>query len=104
MKMTDAALIGIVASIPATLTAFAGILVAIRNGKKTDEIGKNAETAVNSAIKKTEEIHILVNSNLTQLKNDLKNANVEIESLKSMIAALTGKIPVIVREDKENNG
>lgn len=76
--MTDVVFMAILGAVPATLTAAAGLIVSLRNGRKA-----------NDAAVKQEEIHMLVNSNLTKVKDDLKEAKMEIASLKSIVLALT---------------
>ncbi len=50
-------LTALVAAVPVTITAIAGLLVSLRNGQKAD-----------LAAVKQQEIHVLVNSNLTKVK------------------------------------
>lgn len=76
--MTDLAFIAIIGALPATLTAAAGLIVSLKNGRKAD-----------AAVVKQEEIHTLVNSNMTAVKNDLADAKNEIAALKDVVAALT---------------
>ncbi len=76
--MTDLAFIAIVGAVPATLTAAAGLIVSLKNGRKA-----------NVAAEKQEEIHTLVNSNMTAVKKDLEDAKREIADLKNIVSALT---------------
>lgn len=68
--MTDVALVAIIAAVPPTVTALAGLVVSLKNSKKA-----------NDAAVKQEEIHGLVNSNLTKVKNELADARSEIRAL-----------------------
>lgn len=68
--MTDAVALAIVAAIPPTLAGVAALIVSIRNGKKSDQI------------------HVLVNSNMTAVKADLATAAKRIASLEALLDAL----------------
>lgn len=61
--MTEAVQIACVVAVPPTLVAIAGLIQSMRNGKKSDQI------------------HVLVNSNLTAVKADLDLANQRIAGL-----------------------
>lgn len=78
--MTDVVIIAMVTSIPPTIAAVAALFVSIRNGWKAD-----------LAAVKQQEIHVLVNSNLTAVKNDLEEAKAEIKALRSLVTQLTSK-------------
>jgi len=65
-------ILALIAIIPATTAA----LVGIRNGKKVDNVSKKAD-----------DIHILVNSNLSQVKADLILANQRIKVLEEALLA-----------------
>jgi len=77
--VTDVAFVAVVAAVPATMTALAGLLVSLRNGQKA-----------NTAATKQEEIHTLVNSNMTNLKAELAAAKAEIAELREMIVSISG--------------
>ncbi len=62
--MSDAVIIAMIVAIPPTLVALAGLVQSVFNGKKADQI------------------HLLVNSNMDELKADLRAAVAEIQSLK----------------------
>lgn len=68
-------IIALMACVPATVTALAGLVVSLKNGRKAD-----------LAATKQEEIHVLVNSNLSKVKEDLEEAKREIMSLKMSAA------------------
>ncbi len=68
--MTDAVVLAIVAALPPTLAAVGAVIVSVRNGRKSDEI------------------HVLVNSNMTAVKAELVRANTRIETLEGLLAAL----------------
>lgn len=81
---SDVVIVAIVAAVPVTVTAIAGLVVSLKNGRKAD-----------LAAVKQQEIHVLVNSNLTQVKNDLEDAKNEIATLKSLVQDLSmRKYPV----------
>lgn len=61
--MTDAVMVAIIAAVPASLGAAVGIL----NGRKADKI------------------HVLVNSNLSQVKADLAIAHQRIADLEKIV-------------------
>jgi len=68
--MSDPVLLAIVASIPPTLAALAGVLVSLRNTSKLTEI------------------HTLTNSNLTKVMTDLVIANARVGKLEELVAAM----------------
>lgn len=72
--MTDMAIGAIVTALPPTLVALGTLIVAWRNSNKSDKIEK-----------KSEEIHVLVNSNLTAVKAELAEAKLQIAQLQSTI-------------------
>ncbi len=82
--MTDTITMALIAGLPATLTALTGLIVSIKNGRKTDAV----VTKVDDAAVKQQEIHTLVNSNLTKVKDDLAEAKAEITALKALVKTL----------------
>jgi len=62
-----------VAAVPPTLAAFASLAVGILNSKKSDKI------------------HVLVNSNMTRVQSDLAAATLRINELQTLVAALAHK-------------
>ncbi len=62
--MTESIIIAMIVAIPPTLVAIAGLIQSVMNGKKS------------------EQIHILVNSNMLALKAELHAAAIEIQDLK----------------------
>jgi hypothetical protein len=98
--MTDATIYAtmfaaFVAVLPATITAIAGLVVALRNGRKTDAVaGQAHEAAAKASVAVTradelatgqQEIHDMVNSNLEKLRNELADARGKIETLERML-------------------
>ncbi len=69
--MTDVQFVAVFGAIPATVTAFAGLIVSLKNSKKADQI------------------HTLVNSNLDAVKDQLAAANTRIEVLSAAILKRT---------------
>ncbi len=65
--MTDATFVAVAASVPPTITALAALIVSVRNGRKSDVI------------------HVLVNSKMTQALSDLEDAKKEIIALRAEI-------------------
>lgn len=83
--------IAIVAAVPSTVTALAGLIVSIRNGKKTDAVAQKTDAVGVQAVEAAEkqvEIHRLVNGNLSQVKADLSAANGEIKALKELVSTM----------------
>lgn len=70
VKLLTTVALAMLVAVPPTIAAVATLFVAMRQEKKTDEI------------------HVLVNSNLTAVKADLAIANERIESLTKLIEAL----------------
>lgn len=95
-------LVALIAGIPAMLTA----LAVYRQGmaaKKSADDAKTAAVHAEAGVKandvktdvllaKTEEIHILTNSNLTALKAELSMANEHIKELQALVAKLAGGV------------
>ncbi len=65
--MTDSTLVAVIAAIPPTLMALAAFVTSKQNGKKADQI------------------HVLVNSNLTNVKQELSEAKEQIIALQSLV-------------------
>lgn len=78
----------IVTALPATVTALAGLVISLKNGKKADAIGAKADVA---AVKQ-QEIHVLVNSSFSKVKDDLAATRLDLETAKAEIAVLHGLI------------
>lgn len=66
----DAILIACIVAVPPTIAGLGTWFQGVRNGTKSDQI------------------HVLVNSNLTSVKADLSLANARIESLEARIVTL----------------
>ena len=62
--------VALIAAIPPTLMAFVSLLKSQENGRKADQI------------------HVLVNSNLTNVKQELADANKHIVQLQKTVEAL----------------
>lgn len=75
--MNDSTLIAIAAAVPSTLGVIASVVIAYFNSRKTAAIEKKAEV-----------IHVLVNSNLTEVKAKLALAYEKINSLEALIVKL----------------
>lgn len=75
--MTDTALIALIGIVPTTIAAITAAVVSIRNGRKADKLAT-----------KTEEIHVLTNSNLAAVKAELKSANDRIVGLEKLITGM----------------
>ena len=75
--MNDTTLTIILAAIPAIVASVAGLVVSLRNSTKAD-----------TNIRKAEEIHVLVNSNMTRVQADLAVANQRIGELEVIIGKL----------------
>jgi len=67
--MSDAVIIAMIVAIPPTLVALAGLIQSILNGRKA------------------EQIHVLVDGNMSDVKRDLAIAMAEIQNLKALLAA-----------------
>jgi hypothetical protein len=95
--MSDAAIHDIVAGLPPTLMALAGLFVAWRNGTKAElaAVASKERAAVASAkadviIEKADQIHSLTNDNLSRVSTALEVANTKIDGL-HQLAAETAK-------------
>ena len=96
--MSDTVTMALIAGLPATLTALTGLIVSLKNGRKTDLVAQQVEAAatmttqvvakVDDAALKQHDIHVLVNSNLTKVKEDLADAKAEIHSLRALVTSL----------------
>lgn len=75
--MSEPIAIAVLAAIPPTVMAFAALVQSVRNGRKADTIST-----------KTEQIHVLTNSNLTSVKADLALANEKIQELERLVQTL----------------
>lgn len=70
--MTDSVSLALIGGIAPTLAALGGLFVSLRNSKKSDEI------------------HVLVNSNLTAVKADLALALERVDKLEKLLVTFTG--------------
>lgn len=73
--MSDTLLIALIAAVPTTIVALATLWQTLRNGAKASVLATKAD-----------EIHVLVNSNLTLVKSQLAEALAKIETLERLIA------------------
>lgn len=78
--MSDVLIVAVIAAVPTTIIALATLWQTIRNGAKATVLTRKAD-----------EIHVLVNSNLTTVKAQLAAALAEIVILKKLVAQ--GKAP-----------
>jgi hypothetical protein len=84
--MTDTVALALVASIPPTIAAVAALVVGIKNGSRAIAHNEQAD-------QKAEQIHVLVNSNMTEVKANLAMALERVKNLESMIMKLSGGDP-----------
>jgi hypothetical protein len=103
--MTESTLAVIIAAVAPTLTGIGTLIATLRNGRvviaskeNTDHIVQQTEAVT----KKTDEIHILVNSNLAAVKADLALANQRVQKLETMLATLIGGKESITKDIAEN--
>ena len=99
--MTDTTILALIAAIPPTLTSLTALIVAIRNGRKTDRIGLQTaliETKTDLVTAHAHNIavgqHIInekVDGNLTELKQALDLALSDNENLKRTVRELGGR-------------
>ncbi len=71
--MSDPVQMALIAGLPATIAALAGLWQGITNGRKTDKI------------------HDLANGNFTRVSNELKTANERIARMEEQITILLEK-------------
>ena len=98
--MSDSTIVAIVTGLPATIAACGSFIVALRNGRKANEAKAEALIAVGKAESLAagqEEIHKIVNSNLSVMKADLDHARGEITALREILTVYSQ------RETKENS-
>lgn len=67
-------LVALITIVPTTMIAVAVLFTSISNNRKADQI-----------ITKTDEIHVLTNSNLSAVKTDLMLANERIQKLEKLL-------------------
>ncbi len=101
--VSDTVLIALIAGVPAALTAAAGLIVSLRNGRKTDAVHIQATTAADKAVIAADkadvaviaandlaagqkEIHGLVNGNLSTVKAECESLRKENDILRALIA------------------
>ncbi len=87
--MSDVVLVALVTGAPVMVTAVAGLIVSLRNGRKVDDAARAQQSNSDAAAAKQQEIHVLVNSNLSKVKADLETAKTEIAALHALLRDLT---------------
>lgn len=90
--MNDSTLAILVSSIAPTLAGLGAFIVSLRTDKKSDRLLKKADESE----KKTEQIHVLVNSNLKAVQDALEVSNKRVEKLEVIIDKLA-----LSRKEKE---
>lgn len=90
--MTDIVQIALIAGIPPTLAGIGTLVVSLRNSQKADDakvtvdkIIENTETVT----KKADEIHVLVNSNMTEIKAKLAASEARVLKLEELLTLMT---------------
>src|SRR5438128_965753 len=106
--MSDTVILALVTAVPPTLASLTALIVAIRNGKKTDRVGTQAaliETKTDLVKAHAQSIaadqHVInekVDGNFTELKQALDLALSDNRNLRRMIQELGGR-----RESNGNN-
>jgi len=93
--MTDAVQIALIVGVPATIAALGNIVIGVRQTRRADKQAVVANQAASIREEKLDdlatgqqEIHTLVNSNLTAVKADLLAAKTEILELKALVGRL----------------
>jgi hypothetical protein len=81
-------LLGIIAATPATIAALLTLWKLSQNTATTERIEGKADVIAAAAVVKTDQIHTLVNSNLTKVTEELTAANARIASLEAMVSKL----------------
>ncbi len=93
--MSDAVVLAIITGLPATIAALAGLRKSNQNGAKADEIKTSiaaGDIKTDALQAKADEIHESTNGNLSKVTEELRLANLRIESLETMVAALVEKV------------
>lgn len=89
-KWPDAFIIvglALITALPPTIMAFA----ALRQGQSNSIKGDQSVAQGQALIEKTEQIHMLTNSNLTAIKAELARAKMQIEELQELVMKLSEK-------------
>ena len=77
---------------PPTVAAVGALIVGLRNSRKADVASNEADVAA----KQTSEIHTMTNSNLSEVKTELKVAQEKIEGLQHLISSHLMTVPATV--------
>jgi len=72
--VSDPVLIALIAGLPVTMTAIAGLVVSIRNGRKADRLEVKAQ-----------EIHVSTNGHLSKVTAELAAAKKDISEMREVI-------------------
>jgi hypothetical protein len=90
-QLMVALMIAAITTLPPTIMAYA----AYQQGQTNEDRVEETKVLAKDIVEKTDQIHVLTNSNLTALKVDLENANRQIADLQLMVIRL-------VEEKKES--
>jgi hypothetical protein len=89
--MTDLVEIALIATIPPTVAAVAGVFVSLSNGRKADlnkiVVDKTSDK-VSDVSEKTVEIHALTNSTLSKMGTDLQVAIEKVSGLEKLVSSM----------------
>lgn len=91
LALTDAAQLALIAAIAPTLAALAALIMGIVNSRKSDRNSDKADAVndkANTLIEKTAEIHTLTNSNLTEVRSELREANQKILGMENLVRSI----------------
>lgn len=83
--MTDIVEIALIAGLPPTLAAVGTLVVSLRNSQKHDD----EKTKVDEISTKADEIHVLVNSNMTEIKAKLAASELRVQKLEELLTSIT---------------
>ncbi len=90
--MTDSQLTIIVASIPPTIAALSALFVGIRNGSKAAQNKIEADQAVQAVTQKTDDIHSMVDGNLSKTQEKLDQSIEHNQLLERYIKQILDRI------------
>lgn len=91
--------LALIAIIPTTLASILGFLTLMQSKQNTQLAAEN-NNKTDQVVKKTDEIHILTNSNLTTVTNALQVANEKISGLEKLVTQLMVDAKVVVKDKK----
>jgi aconitase B len=81
-------------NLPALITAIGAVVFTIRNGRKTDEVGKKQDVAndkQDSTIDAIAQVHEATNGNLSKVTAELAASRKETAGLKDVVSQAIGK-------------